>query len=62
MAKRKVPEEFAPKGEKLLVHPYQLQQLQGASFVRVTNQVLHGRLALISLRPRAAIPLAGEEN
>ena len=52
MAKRRKPEEPAQKGKKHLLHPYQLQGLYDTGFVRIANQVLQGRLTLLSLHDR----------
>ncbi len=62
MPKRKEPEQYAAKGKKMLLHPCQLQELYGTSFVRTANQVLQGQLTLLSFRPGLALEsAAGQE-
>jgi hypothetical protein len=50
MARRKKPEKLTLKGKRLLMHPFHLQGLYDAGFVRIANQVLQGRLTLLSFR------------
>ena len=55
MPKKKHVEKYATKANHQIFHPYSLQQLDGSRFIRVTNQILAGRLALLSFRtPRLA--------
>lgn len=50
MPKRRKSEKLALKGKRLLMHPFHLQGLYDAGFVRIANQVLQGRLTLLSFR------------
>jgi hypothetical protein len=52
MPKRKRPEQHALKGKRLMMHPCHLQQVYGDGFIRIANQVLQGRLMLLSFRGR----------
>ena len=55
MPRRKEPEQLPPKGKKLIMHPYHLQALYGSGFIRTVNNVLQGRLTLLSVRERISI-------
>jgi hypothetical protein len=47
MPRRKKQEEFAPKGEKDVWHPYELQSLARKRFLEIVGKILKGDYTLL---------------
>lgn len=62
MLNRREPEQYAPKGKKLTMHPCHRQGLYGTRFVQTANKALQGELTLLSFRGKLLMePAPGQE-
>jgi hypothetical protein len=47
---KKEPEQYAPKGKRLVMHPCHMQSLTTSRFIEVANQTLRGQFSLLTYR------------